>query len=613
VTGVAPQLAYAVATEPFPIQAGGVATISVVATNPSPDPDGNPVQIEGVEVALPIGDGGSALTADATGIDAVPPSDAWRLQAGTAAGVFAFVPVAGGSVAVGAESLVFALQGVSVNSQPGYVDGFRVLEEHGGSAALPLTKFPAGWGSVDFWVDPADVASGQSTTLNWDGPAGATYTIEYAAGGSVVNVPGPGQPALANAGAYPGASDPPLDVQQTTVFTLQVSLTEGDDQYATQAQKTVTVVPHPAITEFKGSLEAGATRPALHASWRTTDADYCTLGSDATELAPAGSRSVELSPPWIGGLELHAVNRRAAAPASARLDIAWRTATSATTEYAGYPRLTPDGALLYTSGPYGIVQFQVPPPPSAELQQQFVCDLVDPALSGEAGVGSIAAAAPPAPAGSLWVLTWTASPSGSSTTLELVSFSAGGTPTTLVSQPIGAQAIGTMAELAATPDGSAVYVWDGSGTLFGFAVGAGPSLTLAGSANAASLVSALAAGADGTLYVGAGGDVGGQGVYSFAATPSDPLGGAGPGVELPYPSPYDLSIAGDLLFSTNAEEIVCIDCTTMQPVGPPLRVSAAGLAAAPDGRRLFCTLGEPASVAVVVPRSVSGGVPPGGG
>lgn len=56
--------------------------LRVLASNPSPDPGRNPAAIETIEVTIPIGDGGSALTASATGIVPVGPHG-WTLLPNT--------------------------------------------------------------------------------------------------------------------------------------------------------------------------------------------------------------------------------------------------------------------------------------------------------------------------------------------------------------------------------------------------------------------------------------------------------------------------------------------------------------------------------------------------
>jgi hypothetical protein len=596
-------LDYSVATDPFPLQATEVATVSVVASNPSPDPGDNPVQVTGIEITIPIGDGGSALTADATSIAPLAPTG-WTLQPDTPAGVYAFVPP-GGSIEVGADSLVFALQQVAVNDQPGYVQGFRVTERSGGEAAPQLTKFPAGWGSVDFWVDPPNITSGQSTTLNWAGPAGATYTIEYAAGGAVVNVPGPGQPPLANRGAYPGAQAPPLEPAQTTVFTLQVSLTEGVDQYTTQTQKTVTVVELPAITLFTGTLAAAGTGYELNVQWAAVNADYCMLGSDATELAPQGTRGVPLDPPGNGAFQLQAVARSAPAPATSALTVNWGTIGSATLTPggpAGFPRVTPDGTLLFVSRLAGIDQLTIPPVPSGNLQPRWSSSW------GDQPVGGLAVAAPPAPAGALWVGSWSSGGFGSTQlTLELVSFASDGTPTTLASQPVGQLNVGADSFVAASPDGASVYIWDGNSTLYGFAVAGGSSLSQAWLVEIDSYyVSGLAVGADGTLYIS-----GTPGIYAYAPAQLPPTGSPTASVGLPW-MPFDLTFGGGLLFATNGQQILCVDCASMQLAGVPIATQGNNAGAAPDGRRVFAAVDQPATIAVLAPGSVSGGVTPGG-
>jgi microcystin-dependent protein len=74
------------------------------------------------------------------------------------------------------------------------------------------------------------------------------YKIEYAIPGKVVRIPKQGQDPLGPDGTYPGKTDPPLTLAQTTIFTLIVSMESG--RYKAEQQRTVTVIWHPASLDY---------------------------------------------------------------------------------------------------------------------------------------------------------------------------------------------------------------------------------------------------------------------------------------------------------------------------------------------------------------------------
>jgi len=82
---------------------------------------------------------------------------------------------------VGEQGLAFIFNAIQVNSKPGTVDVTLVEEVRDDDAIcnLKITKFPAGWGKVEFWANPEIVSAGDSTSLNWHEPQNATYTIDY--------------------------------------------------------------------------------------------------------------------------------------------------------------------------------------------------------------------------------------------------------------------------------------------------------------------------------------------------------------------------------------------------------------------------------------------------
>ena len=174
-------LHYALTTEPFPLQASPasgnavVAQLTVVATNAT----SNDVLLQGISVTLPIGDGATQLTSNTAAIGPVPPPG-WILaetQYPAGSVVYVFQPT-GGVVSVGAgQALVFVFNNVTVNTAPGTVE-IEVMEGSNNcqppacpTYPLNVTKFPNGWGTVSFWVNPPIVPAGDATTLKWAGPS----------------------------------------------------------------------------------------------------------------------------------------------------------------------------------------------------------------------------------------------------------------------------------------------------------------------------------------------------------------------------------------------------------------------------------------------------------
>ncbi len=272
------QLRYDVSTTPFPLQASpadgapSTATLTVVAANPTPS---TPVTLQGINIALPVGSDGKSLTADATGIGPVAP-DGWRLQTtkhGSDSVEYVFVPQPGKGV-IGKQGLAFNFNNIRVNTQPGPCQ-LTVKEGSTGNPTtqLSVTKFPAGWGTVAFWVNPPNVMPGQSATLHWAGPAGATYTIEYFTSQTgLVNVPEQGEPPLGNRGQYPVAGEAPLLLSQTTVFTLSVRQALGGQLYFAQQQATATVlVSAPLIESYTATpiFADPPSGPTVRLAWQT--------------------------------------------------------------------------------------------------------------------------------------------------------------------------------------------------------------------------------------------------------------------------------------------------------------------------------------------------------
>jgi hypothetical protein len=599
----ATKLLYALSTDPVPLQASPAqgnpveCVLTVVASNPAPDPDANPVVLKGIKITLPLGAAAADLAPDATGIGPVPPTG-WTLQPNTAAGVYAFVPEGppGTKASVGAQSLVFVFNAVTVNSAPGPVAGLQVLEGSTGSPTLdlPLTKFPHGWGSVQFWVLPADVAFGDSTTLHWSGPAGATYAIEYVAGRRVVNVPASGRPALSNAGVYPGAGDPALAPAQTTVFTLEVRDVIDGVEYSTQEQKTVTVVPPgPAITKFTGAVEetgAGAYQVVLE--WEAANTDYCTLNAvPAQELqpqSPTDGYPLPVTAPFAGSYVLRAVSQ--AGSASKTLTLAWGLRSVAPVPAACQPptdiALSPDGSLLYLAGGDSCAVYQTPATPALPLPAPAVSKM--PWSDGTAVRLAGATSSPQQ-------LAWSMTPSaGANPGAELGLIAAAqGAPSyqpVLPDLPMPA-APGGIAASQVPPFlyGAGVLLWRCMSDPIGQPRywGSGPIEAVA-----------IAASADQRFYLATAGAITGY-VVLHAEVPE--LLVAPYGSPLPLAGVTDLAVSDRFLFVATGQQVVVVDRNSMQRAGAPIAVAADRIAVSPDGLRLYALHIASNAITVVSP------------
>jgi hypothetical protein len=600
-------LLYALTTEPFPLQASPAqgdlvqCVLTVVASNRARDPAANPVVLEGVKITVPIGDGAPALMPDATGVGPVPPAG-WGLQPNTAPGVYAFVPDGprGTKVSVGAEPLVFELEAVPVNRSPGPVAGLQVMEGSAGlpTLDLPLTKFPSGWGTVEFWANPPDIDFGQSTTLHWSGPPGATYRIEYAAGGEVVNLPPAGQTPFASTGVWPGACGPPLAPKETTVFTLTVEETIGSEQYATRAQETVTVVaPGPRIELFAGTIVAAGGGYRTLLEWEAAITDYCTLSAvPEYELRPRsqpGGYALPIDWPLTGSYVLDAVSH--AGTARATLQASWQVKRVNPLSAALDPpmdlALAPDGALLYVAGGQSMYAY-VPPANAGDPLPEPIFEpfglVVGPATrlaAARSGGAELVVARRRLGDGSGF--------SG----VAVVEFTDG--DFRWMRGWVIETASATNA-IAVAPDGSQVYVvTDESIWAQSFSMDTGASLEWMASATG---VTAVAAAGDGWLYTGAAGSVTAQRVGDGGLTPGATL-------SLPGQTVVDLALAGDTLFVALGQEVVVADRSSMQQLGDPLPIVADAIAASPDRLRLYALSISAQSLYVVSPTPLAGGVP----
>jgi len=284
-------LAYSIITNPFPLQASApsgsppnVAQLTIVATNNTV----SDVTLQGIIVSIPVGESSTQMTTDAKDIGPVPPTN-WVLQQTSYPPGFVqfeFLPSTGYGTLGSNSSLNFIFNNIQVNDQTGAVE-IDVTE--GSNNCVPpgcpviklsITKFPDGWGQVSFWASAPVIPSGSGATVNWSGPSGAKYVLEYYTPQSgIINVPAQGASPLANNGQY--STDPPIVLTSDTEFTLTVKSSIGGQQYQAQNQVRVTVaIPLPQITMFKGvaALVSGQTVQCLQ--WNTQYATSCQISGD---------------------------------------------------------------------------------------------------------------------------------------------------------------------------------------------------------------------------------------------------------------------------------------------------------------------------------------------
>jgi YVTN family beta-propeller protein len=294
----APILLYDIISDPFPLLASAEsgnpnkARITVVATNGT----GSDVPLDGIIIQFPIGSGADSLTLNPEAIVATPP-DNWILddkQTSNGRIEFVFHPGDGHGTLPKGQSLPFVFRDIEVNRKPGtfavqITEGSDSCREpHCPTCTICHTKFPNGWGEVKFYVDPANIKYGESTTLHWEGPQGATYSIEYTANDRIVHVPEPGERPLANKGVYPGVGKPPLKPEATTVFTLKVAQRIGNEEFKDQFQKTVKVTsPPPRIVKFHGSIKVEGSQQQLTLTWETDPDDLQVTISHLSGLQPS--------------------------------------------------------------------------------------------------------------------------------------------------------------------------------------------------------------------------------------------------------------------------------------------------------------------------------------
>ena len=245
-----PLLAYGINTIPSPLQTASTGTMTIVASNQNEDPGNNPVILTQISMDVMVGREACDLTLDV--LTFIPPQS-WLPGTPTTDGpwqVYPFTPQQGAG-AIGVQGLAFEVNAFTVNAKVGNAKvRMTQTSQMGGIQHVPLTviKAPAGWSDPEFWSPNPVIASGTSATLQWVGLEGAHFTISYLDGrGKNVAITRSGGKPLAAKGVYPGPQDPPLTLEQTTTFNLEVRLVIEPHQPPITATVHTTVTVHPSI------------------------------------------------------------------------------------------------------------------------------------------------------------------------------------------------------------------------------------------------------------------------------------------------------------------------------------------------------------------------------
>ncbi|MBP6302310.1 MAG: hypothetical protein KBB37_00405 [Bacteroidia bacterium] len=341
-----PALTYALTTSPNPLTAGlndGVLTI--LATNNS----GGVVTLQGMEITICTGTASNDLTNEPTQVTPILPTG-WTIskpQTSSGAYTFVFTPPENKVQIANGGSLVFVLTNIVLNAQAG-ISQLTITE---GSTSLEpypthiekVSVYPASWSSITFIATPPQLPEPGDITLVWDGPQGATYQISYLdpATDAVINIPAQGDPPLSNNGTYPGSTNPPLYIGQTTVFTLTVTEEIAGTLFKTQSQQTVSVVPAPpqilTFTSVPGTIEYGSAPQTITLTWTTANASLVQItGIGNFTGAQAAQGSVVIPAPLVSTSYFMTASGETTPPATATYWLLCEGSTSNSFGNIGY-------------------------------------------------------------------------------------------------------------------------------------------------------------------------------------------------------------------------------------------------------------------------------------
>jgi len=393
-------LTYRINTSPNPITEGATsASITLLATNHSD----SPVSIEGIFMTIPVGTDADDLTNLPNQIVAAPP-DGWpAATSNSSAGIFKIIFAAPSStvtpeeafkkitilyyfisvfrwiftvlffwrttkkqkipssftaaesslptVAVPAHgSLEFVLSSIAINETVGTVE-LTITEGSTGepTEVISISKFPTEWGVVTFNANTANTSSGTDITLNWNGPANATYSIQYLDPSTqqTITIPTEGQPPLANSGTYPGQGDPPLSISATTVFTLLVTAVISGTEYETQAQQTVVVADIPTITSFTGTIQGELNDRQLLLTWETKNTSYVEGSwANGQELVANPTDPITIPLPFTADYSIIAVSNKGLKSKATTFTLNWKVLSEISTSGVGVS-ISPDGKYAF--------------------------------------------------------------------------------------------------------------------------------------------------------------------------------------------------------------------------------------------------------------------------
>ena len=281
-------LAYAFLADPDPLQAGGMATLTLIVSNPGRQV----VTVSSIAVLLPVGTNAKALTPDASGIQSQLPVG-WNVS--QTGGELALRPATPEAARVAGGGLSFVFARIQLNAEPGTVS--VAITETASSPAQPspqpstavlaLDKFPRQFSLGGLTATPLRVDPGGSATLMWSGSP-ADYSLYYDPG------TGPVDARVGSAGPYVAAN---LARPAGVTFTLRVSVNVPGQDLPLLLQRQVHVdVAAVTIDAFEASPSTVGPNGLARLSWRTSNAASVTLDPGNQTVPASGVRYVTVAP-----------------------------------------------------------------------------------------------------------------------------------------------------------------------------------------------------------------------------------------------------------------------------------------------------------------------------
>ncbi|HST60249.1 MAG TPA: hypothetical protein VLK84_16200 [Longimicrobium sp.] len=281
-------LAYSFLAAPDPLQAGGMATLTLIVSNSGRQV----VTVAGITVTLPVGTNAKALTPDASGIQSQVPVGWNASQSG---GALTLRPETPGAAQVAGGGLSFVFARIQLNAEPGTVA--VTIDETASSPAQPapqprtavlaLDKFPPQFSLGGLTATPLRVEPGGSATLMWSGSP-ADYALYYDPGSAPVDA------RVGSAGPYVAAN---LLRPAGVTFTLRVSVSVPGQDLPLLLQRQVHVdVAAVTIDAFEASPSTVGPNGLTRLSWRTSNAASVTLDPGNQTVPASGVRYVAVAP-----------------------------------------------------------------------------------------------------------------------------------------------------------------------------------------------------------------------------------------------------------------------------------------------------------------------------